>query len=216
MSEALKTLVIVAVILLLVWCSCKYSSKQGYTFLPSDYGLSPMNRSVGFVKPYAIDVNVPPSFDSQVAQELVASSEQQVLAQQSPDLQMVQLSGEKLEALNAEVQPQIDAKVRELEELLSWWKDYSDGIPSKVQSDMYSLSGFLQSPMSIQHYGLSQDHINIISELRKALVNVPSSMIKNHDDVMKYIAPVLVQYQNRKLENVYPGKYDSFSWVNVV
>ena len=216
MSEIMKTLAVIAIILLLAFCACNYSSKQPFAILPSDYGLSPMNRGVGFVKPASIDVSVPASLNAQVAKELEASSQQQVLSQQSPDLQMVQLSADGLKALNAEVQPEVDKKVKKLEELLSWWKGYMDGIPQPVQMDIYSLSGFLQSPMSIAHFGLSQDHVNVLQDLRKDLANVPSSSIKSHKDVMKYISPTLVRYQNEKMENTYQGKYDTYTWVNVV
>lgn len=216
MPQTIKTIAIVVVIIAIVVCSILYSTKQNYAFLPSDYGLSPMNRGVGFVKPFSINVDVPSSLNAQQANELVNSSRQQVLSQESPDLQMVTLSEDQLVALNAEIQPQVDAKKNEIEMLLAWWKGYMDVIPEKIQADIYSLSGLLQSPMSIQHFGLSQDHINILTELKRDLANIPPSMIRNHNDVIKYIAPALIKYQNGKLDNIYTGQYSNYDWANVV
>jgi hypothetical protein len=215
MSESItNNLIIFVLVLIFILCACKCYEK--FAYLPSDYGLSPMNRSTGFVKPFSIGVTIPENLSKNPnIQQLEIDSSQQIIAQQTPGLKPNLLSAEEIQKLNKEVEKQVDEQVREADKLLQWWKDYSSQIDPKRLSDIYSMSGLLQDTLSIQHFGLSQNHIDTLRLLKNNLQNVPPQEIKTYEDVKKYVAPALIKLANTKLDSGYQGMY-KYDWVNVV
>jgi hypothetical protein len=209
-----NNLIIVALVFIFILCACKCFEK--FAYLPSDYGLSPMNRSTGFVKPFSIHVNIPETLAKNPnVQQLEIDSQQQILAQQTPGLKPNLLSAEEIQKLNKEVEKQVDEQVKEADQLLQWWKNYSMQIDTKRLNEIYSLSGILQDTQSIQHFGLSQNHIDTLKLLKGNLQNVPPQEIKTYQDVLKYVGPSLVKMANSKLDSGYQGMY-KYDWVNVV
>ena len=76
--------IILAIIIVIVFYMCYSKFNEKFAILPSNYGLSPMNKGVGFVKPFSINVNIPKSLqDVKGMNDLSSESQSQVMSQQS-------------------------------------------------------------------------------------------------------------------------------------
>jgi len=95
-------------------------------------------------------------------------------------------------------------------DLLKWWFDYTSKMPTDVIDYIYEFCPFLETVEAINHYGLTQNNIDLLKFLKQHLKNVKPEDIKNVDDVNKHFNICVTMLNNAAgvINYVKSGMYD--------
>ncbi len=90
----------------------------------------------------------------------------------------------------------------EVEDTLKWWYTFESQLDPDVAGTVYDLCNDLQTPQSLQYYGLTTMDMETLKQLKASLANISPSSIKNATDVNKVFGPVCIKIFNREVGTV--------------